>query len=221
MTTSLPDQPSGRLSADKTEVPSGRASPVDPEKQPDGTNAAVATTADVKNEDGTSTAAAAQTGEDTSQYPTGLKLTLILTSLCIAVFLVALDQTIIAPALGAITGHFRSVKDIVRLPPSSPSNLHIMDTHAPSYHDANSSQGWYGSAYLLTTTALQPMYGAVYKLFNVKLAYLGAIFIFEVGSLICAVAPSSTTFIVGRAIAGVSPLLLGETKFSRTRADMW
>jgi predicted MFS family arabinose efflux permease len=49
------------------------------------------------------------------------------------------------------------------------------------------------------------MYGAVYKLFNVKLAYLAAIFIFEIGSLICAVAPSSTTFIVGRAIAGVSP----------------
>lgn len=48
------------------------------------------------------------------------------------------------------------------------------------------------------------MYGAVYKLFNVKLAYLGAIFIFEIGSLICAVAPTSTTFIVGRAIAGVS-----------------
>jgi predicted MFS family arabinose efflux permease len=51
------------------------------------------------------------------------------------------------------------------------------------------------------------MYGAVYKLFNVKLAYLGAIFIFEIGSLICAVAPDSTTFIVGRAIAGVSLLL--------------
>lgn len=48
------------------------------------------------------------------------------------------------------------------------------------------------------------MYGTVYKLFNVKLAYLTAVFIFEVGSLISAVAPSSTAFIVGRAIAGVS-----------------
>lgn len=44
----------------------------------------------------------------------------------------------------------------------------------------------------------------IYKLFNVKLAYLAAVFIFEVGSLLCAVAPSSTVFIVGRAIAGVS-----------------
>lgn len=48
------------------------------------------------------------------------------------------------------------------------------------------------------------MYGAVYKYFNVKLVFLGAVFIFEIGSLVSAVAPESTTFIVGRAIAGVS-----------------
>ncbi|PHH90310.1 hypothetical protein CDD83_3984 [Cordyceps sp. RAO-2017] len=108
-------------------------------------------------------------------YPRGLKLLLIIAALCMAVFLVALDQTIIAPALGAITAHFQSVKDI----------------------------GWYGSAYLLTTTALQPMYGAVYKLFNVKLVYLGAIVVFEIGSLVSAAAPTSTAFIVGRAIAGI------------------
>ncbi|CRK18547.1 hypothetical protein BN1723_017674 [Verticillium longisporum] len=50
--------------------------------------------------------------EDESIYPKGLKLTLILTSLCLAVFLVALDQTIIAPALGAITAQYNSVGDI-------------------------------------------------------------------------------------------------------------
>jgi predicted MFS family arabinose efflux permease len=48
------------------------------------------------------------------------------------------------------------------------------------------------------------MYGTIYSLFNVKFVYLGAVFIFEIGSLVCAVAPSSTAFIVGRAIAGVS-----------------
>jgi hypothetical protein len=115
-------------------------------------------------------------GDDATAYPSGLKLILIILSLCMCVFLVALDQTIIAPAIGTITADFKSVKDI----------------------------GWYGSAYLLTTTALQPMYGTIYKLFNVKLAYLIAVFIFEIGSLITAVAPNSTVFIVGRAIAGVS-----------------
>ncbi|KAJ4293809.1 hypothetical protein N0V88_005320 [Collariella sp. IMI 366227] len=85
------------------------------------------------------------------------------------------EGTIIAPALGAITNEFHSVKDI----------------------------GWYGAAYLLTTTALQPSYGSIYRMFSVKWTYLAAVFLFEVGSLVCAVAPTSTAFIVGRALAGV------------------
>jgi hypothetical protein len=51
----------------------------------------------------------------TVNYPKGLKLVAIIFSLCIAIFLVALDQTIIAPALGTITARFQSVKDIVSL----------------------------------------------------------------------------------------------------------
>ncbi|KAJ0386023.1 hypothetical protein COL922a_005170 [Colletotrichum nupharicola] len=116
-----------------------------------------------------------QSSEDEVEYPHGLKLILIIIALCLAVFLVALDQTIIAPALGAITSEYGSVKDI----------------------------GWYGSAYLLTTTALQPMYGTVYKLFSVKYIYTAAIAVFEIGSLVCALAPNSTAFIIGRAVAGI------------------
>lgn len=63
-----------------------------------------------------SPAAPAEGDEDTPVYPGGWKLTLIVSSLCLAVFLVALDQTIIAPALGAITAEYKSVKDIVSLP---------------------------------------------------------------------------------------------------------
>ncbi|KAK2002317.1 major facilitator superfamily transporter [Colletotrichum falcatum] len=130
--------------------------------------------------DVTAVAAAAHTQDHSSEddkvvYPSGLKLALIITSLCLAVFLVALDQTIIAPALGTITKDYGTIKDI----------------------------GWYGASYLLTTTALQPMYGTIYKLFSIKWPYLSAIAIFEVGSLICALAPTSTAFIVGRAVAGV------------------
>ena len=40
-------------------------------------------------------------------------------------------------------------------------------------------------------------------MFNVKWVFLLGLFIFEVGSLICAVAPSSKVLIVGRAIAGL------------------
>ena len=115
-------------------------------------------------------------GEDPDvAYPKGLKLFLIIVALLLSVFLVALDQTIIAPALGAITDDYKSVKDI----------------------------GWYGASYMLTTTALQPTFGTIYRLFSVKYTFLTAVAIFELGSLITAVAPTSTTFIVGRAIAGL------------------
>lgn len=45
-------------------------------------------------------------------YPTGLKLALLLISIYLAVFLVALDRTIIATALPVITDHFHSIGDI-------------------------------------------------------------------------------------------------------------
>jgi len=45
-------------------------------------------------------------------YPNGLVLAAIVLALCLAVFLVALDQTIIATAIPRITDRFQSVKDI-------------------------------------------------------------------------------------------------------------
>lgn len=77
--------------------------------------------------------------EDTSDYPAGFKLVTLIIALCLAVFLVALDQTIIATAIPKITDHFNSIADI----------------------------GWYGSAYFLTSTSLQPSFGRIYKVFNV------------------------------------------------------
>jgi MFS family permease len=63
--------------------------------------------------------------------------------------------------------------------------------------------GWYGSAYLLTACAFQPMFGRVFTLFSIKKAYLFALFLFQVGSLLCGAAPNSITLIIGRAIAGL------------------
>jgi len=78
--------------------------------------------------------------EENIEYAHGLKLAVILGALCLAVFLVALDQTIISTAIPKITDHFQSIQDI----------------------------GWYGSAYLLTATALQPTFGRVYTIFSVS-----------------------------------------------------
>ena len=108
-------------------------------------------------------------------YPSGLKLTIIIVGLCLAVFLVALDNTIIATAIPRITDAFHALDDV----------------------------GWYGSAYLLTTCAFQLVFGKLYTHFNIKAVFLLAISVFELGSLICGVAPTSTALIVGRAIAGL------------------
>lgn len=53
-----------------------------------------------------------QLGDETLVYPQGLKLAIIIAALCLAVFLVALDQTIISTAIPKITDSFNSVNDI-------------------------------------------------------------------------------------------------------------
>ncbi|KAL8396833.1 hypothetical protein RB594_003793 [Gaeumannomyces avenae] len=118
-----------------------------------------------------------QTGmrEDGTSYPTGIKLAIISIALSLAVFLMALDNSIITTAIPRITDEFRSLEDV----------------------------GWYGSAYLLTTAALQLLFGKFYTFFSVKWIYLIAIGLFELGSLICGVARNSLTLILGRAIAGL------------------
>lgn len=55
----------------------------------------------------------------------------------------------------------------------------------------------------MTFGGFQSMWGKLYHFFHLKLWFLIAIGIFEVGSLVCGVAPNSTAFIVGRAIAGL------------------
>ena len=112
---------------------------------------------------------------DDYDYPSGLKLTIITIALCMSVFLVALDNTIIATAIPRITDHFKRLNDV----------------------------GWYGSAYLLTTCAFQLMFGKFYTYFSIKWTYLVAIAIFEIGSAVCGAAPSSTALIIGRAVAGI------------------
>ncbi|KAL8676292.1 MAG: hypothetical protein Q9186_007179 [Xanthomendoza sp. 1 TL-2023] len=113
--------------------------------------------------------------EDTTPYPSGLKFAVILTALMVSNFLVALDTTIISTAIPVLSQDFRSLQDV----------------------------GWYVSSYLLTNCSFQLFYGKLYTLFAVKPIFVVAMVVFEIGSLICAVAPNSTVFILGRSIAGV------------------
>ncbi|KAH8772688.1 putative MFS multidrug transporter [Diaporthe sp. PMI_573] len=117
----------------------------------------------------------ARTKTEDIVYPTGLRLTLLMTSVFISMFLVALDRLIISTAIPQITDDFHSVTDI----------------------------GWYGSAYLLTNCSFQLSFGKLYSFFSVKGVFLVSIGLFEIGSAICGAAPNSVAFIVGRAIAGL------------------
>jgi hypothetical protein len=66
------------------------------------------------------------------EYPTSWKkISLIMVALYLTMFLVALDRTIIGTAIPAITDQFHSIKDV----------------------------GWYASAYLITGSAFQLLYG--------------------------------------------------------------
>ncbi|KAF2501660.1 MFS general substrate transporter [Lophium mytilinum] len=108
-------------------------------------------------------------------YPSGLKFGLIVFSLCLALFLAGLDQTVITTAVPKITDDFHALEDI----------------------------GWYTAAYLLTTAVFQLAYGKFFTFFSIKIVFLVALAIFELGSLVCATAPTSTALIVGRSLAGL------------------
>lgn len=107
-------------------------------------------------------------------YATGLKLTMIVVSLQLTNFCIAIDNTIIATAIPRITDEFKSLGDV----------------------------GWYGSAYLLFVSGFQLFFGRLYSFMSMKWLFIACVCIFEIGSLISAVAPSSAVLIAGRAISG-------------------
>ncbi|KAJ5713617.1 uncharacterized protein N7483_010798 [Penicillium malachiteum] len=106
---------------------------------------------------------------------TGLSIIAIVSGLTLAIFLMSLDSSIIATAIPVITSQFNSTEDIA----------------------------WYGSAYSFAMCAVQPVTGKLYSNFPMKQMFLGCLAIFELGSLICALAVNSPMLIIGRAIAGV------------------
>jgi fucose permease len=112
--------------------------------------------------------------DNAAHHVHGIARIILVFGLCATTFIIGLDQMIIATAIPKITTLFQSLDDV----------------------------GWYGSAYLLCITALQPSFGKVYTYFDVKWTFVGALVVFEVGSIICAAATSSSMLIVGRAIAG-------------------
>ncbi|RWA06315.1 hypothetical protein EKO27_g8791 [Xylaria grammica] len=116
-----------------------------------------------------------QIGDAMDDHLEGFKLFALLFSTSLIFFVLLLDQSVISTAIPKITSEFHSLPD----------------------------QGWYSGAYQLTSAVLQPLTGKLYTYFPTKWLFLAFFFVFEVGSLLCAVATSSPFFIVGRAVAGL------------------
>ncbi|KAI1099118.1 putative MFS multidrug transporter [Jackrogersella minutella] len=112
---------------------------------------------------------------ENTDYVTGYRLALLLFSIATFFFLLMMDSSIITTATPQITSDFHKLQDI----------------------------GWYSGAYQLTSATLQPLTGRLYTRVRAKWVLLFFFFIFEVGSLLCAVSQSSAMFIVGRAVAGM------------------
>jgi EmrB/QacA subfamily drug resistance transporter len=99
----------------------------------------------------------------------------IVFGLMLAMFLAALNQTIVATALPTIGREFR---DFELLP-------------------------WVVTAYLLTSTAVAPLYGKLSDIHGRRAMMLASIGIFIAGSAFCAVAPDMIMLILGRGLQGV------------------
>lgn len=95
--------------------------------------------------------------------------------LMFAMFMATLDNQIVSTALPTIVGEFGALERF----------------------------GWIGSAYLLATSAVMPVYGKLGDLFGRKYVMISAIVIFTLGSLACGLAWSMNSLIAARVLQGL------------------
>ncbi len=99
----------------------------------------------------------------------------IILGILLAMFLAALDQTIVATALPTIG---RELGDLEHLP-------------------------WVVTAYLLTATAVTPLYGKLSDIHGRRATMLVSIALFVLGSIACALAPSMLVLVLARGLQGL------------------
>jgi len=99
----------------------------------------------------------------------------IIAGIMVAMFISALEQTIVAPALPAIGRSLGNLDDL----------------------------SWVVTSYLLAATAATPLFGKLTDIHGRRAIMLLAIGIFIIGSLACALAPTMWILIVGRGLQGI------------------
>ncbi|KHN94245.1 multidrug resistance protein fnx1 [Metarhizium album ARSEF 1941] len=139
------------------------------------TSSAPATSTPTSTQSPTPTTAANQPHAEPEAQRTNVETFLIVLALCLALFLAALDMTIITTAIPTIAGTF----------------------------DSSLGYVWIGSAYLLGNAAFVPTWGKISDIFGRKPVLISAVVIFWIGSLLCAVSNSMGMLIAARAVQGV------------------
>jgi len=105
----------------------------------------------------------------------GVSLVWVLAALWSAVFLGALDGTIVATLLSPIGAHF----------------------------NRSNQSSYIGTAYLLSVCCFTPLYGRLSDILGRKGAMLLGLSLFGSGTLLCGIAPSMNVLIAARALAGM------------------
>lgn len=72
-----------------------------------------------------------------------------------------------------------------------------------SYFNSSNSASWLSTAFLLTSTAFQPIFGRLSDTIGRKTPYIFTIVVFLLATVWCALAQSMTSFIVARAVCGL------------------
>ena len=137
----------------------------------------MASTAEKTRSPHTPHAAAAAPAHAEPEHPalSHVEIRTIVIGIMLAMFLGALDQTIVATALPTIGVHFGNLSEL----------------------------SWVVTAYLLTATAVTPLYGKLSDIHGRRVMMMIAIGLFVAGSVACALAPSMTALVLGRALQGL------------------
>ena len=72
-----------------------------------------------------------------------------------------------------------------------------------SYFHSSNSASWLSTAFLLTSTSFQPLFGRLSDTIGRKTPYLFTMTIFLIATIWCALAQSMTSFIIARAVCGL------------------
>jgi len=136
-------------------------------------------------------------GQDAGGNVTHAQFLRLFSAVGLPMFMAVADQTLLATAVPVIAGDFGQL------------------------HDTS----WIATAYLLTSAVMIPVYGRLGDRYGRRETLFGALALFVLGHIICALSPSMAVLIMGRAIEGLgggglmtlSQAMIGELVMPRQR----